>query len=555
MMCAMNRACHRAACLTLVLAWACGRAPESAQAMPEPPPEEHPAAPAQGDRVEKTVEAPVQAPVAKPTPPPPPVEQGWTGLLQGLPRLAHAFPPQVESRWLRIKKDRNPVTQARALARTNLTHTMCDGLVDVRAHEGKGLPPFGWRDRTRGRTWATPTMAAILIRAYASLRTVHPDAVITLGDLSQEGCGNLLHSTLVRHVVDTPEDRAATALLNRARLIDGDLVAIDELQARDFPLEVRRFSAPDAPVRVEQHLVAWSMSDGDDPLLTLRVSVRRYVLADVPDADAIKLMERRAQRMLRRGLQLAPRKRRVWLPGEGLVQRWVQHWVVPDTREQLVTISRRKQRRRLKLLHLDEVRFAQWQARKPGSFPRETRWTASHGEGRRKRAPTFRVSRVVREAGHVTHMAGRDADVSYVTKGNAKHFAVDLASMDVMATWHWFQALDGAADAVGSRMDRILVAPSVKRHLTRHLPKKLQDTVLFRSKIRLAGGHDAHHHIRLAAGTPDSHAAGRTLLDNLDGRSNQELAVEVGFYASTASKRAAAAKPEPITASSPTPDK
>ena len=58
--------------------------------------------------------------------------------------------------------------------------------------------PFGWRDRTRGRTHVTATMAAVLVRAYTTFRAIYPDRRLSLGDLAQPGGGTLYHGTLVR---------------------------------------------------------------------------------------------------------------------------------------------------------------------------------------------------------------------------------------------------------------------------------------------------------------------------------------------------------------------
>ena len=100
------------------------------------------------------------------------------------------------------------------------------------------------------------------------------------------------------------------------------------------------------------------------------------------------------------------------------------------------------------------------------------------------------------EAGHITHLSGIDADLSYVTTGNARHFAVDLGAMDVPATWRWFTLLDETARTLGTPIEVILVDPAIRRHLLANLPKSVKKTRTWRL-IGLSPGHDGHHHLRL----------------------------------------------------------
>ncbi|HRE91206.1 MAG TPA: hypothetical protein PK095_18955, partial [Myxococcota bacterium] len=93
-----------------------------------------------------------------------------------------------------------------------------------------------------------------------------------------------------------------------------------------------------------------------------------------------------------------------------------------------------------------------------------------------------------------------DADLSYVTTSNERHFAVDLDAMDVPLTWRWLEILEQTARELGTPLDSVLVDAKIKRHLMSRLPMKGPDSVK-KSRVwpllTLVGGHDAHHHIRI----------------------------------------------------------
>jgi len=84
--------------------------------------------------------------------------------------------------------------------------------------------------------------------------------------------------------------------------------------------------------------------------------------------------------------------------------------------------------------------------------------------------------------------------------------------MDVPATWRWFELLVTVADELGSPVEMILVDPSVKRHLAAHLPRRALKTALWTRIIRLAGGHDGHHHLRILAADARAETAARRVV-------------------------------------------
>jgi murein endopeptidase len=477
----------------------------------------------------------------------PKIEQGMSGALQAVPVALHEPSTRLETRWLHVKKQGDLHRQAESLEKQRMARRATKDLVDLRAYEGAGLPPFSWRDRTRGRSYVTPTMAAVLIRAYATFRTLYPDRRLSLGDLAQPGGGTLYHGTLVREL----EGAEAIDVLNRAHLVDGDLVAMGTRPAKEFPREVHRFTGPDEDVWVEETLLAQHSSSP----LRLRVATRRYTKSATPELDHVKEMHREANALMRRGTLLSTTTLPSWSVS-GVHKRVRQHWVSPGTRGQLVVYSTRKQRRRLRLNDVMEIRFSRFSARKPQSYQAERRWVPTRvKEGKRTRIESWSRYTAVYEAGHITHLAGRDADISFATHGNLSHFAVNIPNIDAVATLHWFEALSAAARATGTEVEKILVDQSVIRHLRSNLPEPALRTTLFKQVIKRAPGHNAHHHLRLTAPTKVSEANGRRLLSALKGVDPASLVLDVDYSVPAPAMETAARKPEVAADSSPTPSK
>jgi len=159
------------------------------------------------------------------------------------------------------------------------------------------------------------------------------------------------------------------------------------------------------------------------------------------------------------------------------------------------------------------------------------------------------------EAGHITHLAGRDADISFVTHDNRSHFAVDIGNIDAIATWHWFEALAAAARETGTEVEKILVDRSVIQHLKAELPQAALATKLFKAVIKRAPGHNAHHHLRLLAPTKASEASGAKLLDGLASLTPGSLTVKVDYSVPPPETDDAARTPEAAADSSPTPSR
>ncbi len=467
-------------------------------------------------------------PVPEP-PPPEPAEHGVSGLAQALPPVSRRPSGQVEQQWRAIKKTRDLVAQAERLDQTRLDAVGCEGLVDFRALTEGRASGFAYRDDVRGRSWVHPALARALVTANAALRAELPTAVVTVGDIAQPGCGQLSHGALVRE----HRGAEAVALMNRARLMYGVPTVRQWRTAADWPSELVRFAGPNEPILEESVLVAQASegAPGEDGWAVRAVTRRYRRLADA-DATTEQDLDEVSRRLMKEGVLVREREVLHWDPELGDQRLWLQHWVSPDEGRQMLALSRARQRQRLKLETLVEVRLSRWQAGKPDSFPNELRWVAERqrmpeaaeapAEVEAQMGAGVRWQRweMVYEAGHQTHLAGRDADLSFVTTGNADHFAVNLDAIDAAATWRWFELLDEAAREAGAPIERILVDVSVKRVLKARLPKKVQRSKLWRNKLRLASGHDAHHHVRVSAAdakTPDEIAGHLAVIDEVLG--------------------------------------
>jgi hypothetical protein len=480
----------------------------------------------------------------------PPVEQGLSGLLQAVPRLRERRANDVADAWLAVKKIGDPRDQERALDAQALDLWMCTDLVDLRAFEREGLPPFGWRDRTRNRTFVTPALGAILVKAYRALLAERPEARVSLGDLAQEGCGPLEYGNLVRWL----EGAEARRMLGRARLEAGVAVAYDERTAADYGEEAGRFTEPGSPVVEEHRITGWT---GDPERLRIRVETRRYWSATTPDRDELDGSFRIASRLVARGMEISSKRVRTYSPAGGTRELWRQHFVDMGSKRQVVTYSSKRLRRGADPGAVEEMRFSAWRPGKPRSYAQEIRWARGASDAADGARPWER-SLMVHEAGHVTHLAGEDADISWVTDENRRHFAVDLGAMDVAGTWAWLGHLETAAREVGVPIDRILIDPKIRRHLERRLTREQKRTSLWTETIRLASGHDGHHHLRLTPPGSAANLAGLTLLRAMP---TYEPAAAIGSAeagveaAGAGSSAAAAAKPAPIAESTPTPSK
>lgn len=435
-----------------------------------------------------------------------------------VPPLRWRSSVEVERAWRSCKSAPSLTGQLAEVGRQSLPTTGCSGLVDFRQLAVDA--PFGYRDDVRGRSWATPTLARVIVDAYGKLRKEFPDVTLTLGDIAQPGCGQLEHGTLVHYVTDTPDDPTATRLLNQAQLLGGTPTTRVVRRAFHFHSEANRFETAEEPVLVETRIVAheWvpaatSSAPGEaEPQLRLKTETRRYHAMELPDPRRVDQLINVVEALQRRGEEVRAQRVDHWDASAGSSQLWEQHWIAPDRKRQVVTWSKHKLRRgrAVRVKDLVQVRLARWQPRKPGSLPDEIRWLRSADPATGE--SLWQRWLMMYEAGHQTHLAGRDADISYVTKDNTSHFARAVDAIDVQRSLRWFELLDQAAKRAGVEIDRILIDPRVKRYMRRKLSKTQRRSRVFTQLIRLAGGHDAHHHLRISPPSPRNDQAAMSYL-------------------------------------------
>jgi hypothetical protein len=433
-----------------------------------------------------------------------------------VPQLQWETAEAVERAWWRLKREGDPAVQARELGPGGVKALACTDLVDLRGLQAVQDAAFGWRDTFRGRSWVRPALAEVLVRAMHLLRAERPDVWLTIGDVAQQGCGQIAHGALVRMVEDAEAGvpGAASQVVAEARRRLGGPVRGYWAKGSEFPAERDRFRRGDERVWVEQEILGHgTLPDGR---AVVRLAERRFV--DARWLGKPRRVARQVRRLLdlarrtwQRGTVIASGMQPVWDDASGQdVLRHVEHridarggkqmLVVRDA-EPVVTAQRKGKRAGCDFAAVREFRLAKWSAKKPGSWGGEQRWQPDPTQ-----ATGFARLVMLGEAGHITHLSGRDADVSFITRDNANHLQRKVRLIDAAATWRWFELLDQAANEAGTPLERILVAKRVRSWLSRAVPrdKRKNDPArverakyLWQHVVIVSPGHDAHHHIRI----------------------------------------------------------
>jgi len=464
---------------------------------------------------------------------------GWMLAALCLPGAAHAgekrpdraeLPPlestsahAAQGLWTAVKALGGIGRQLDAISKKRLVTKVCTDLVDLRMlADGGALTGFAFRDNVRGRSWARPTLALVLAEAMRRFQREYPGRVVAIGDVSQPGCGQVEHGVLIQEV----RGEAAKRLIDLAHLELSARVLTEVRRASYFPWESDRFGLPEERVLVTTRLLGKTLA-GEE--LSLRVARTRHreLAAPAPE-ERIALADELGRLM--RGTRVVQRKVQSVDAAGVSTALWLSHWVSEPAGRQVVLVTRNRPRRRLDWGNVVEVRLASWQDKKPGSFPDEVRWvvqqvTPEPSIGLEQAAPplpiaavTFQRWALLYEAGHISHLSGIDADLSYVTLGDARPFAVDLEALDVPATWRWLEIVVATARELGTPVDAILVDPKIKRRLEQGLPPTGPGSLTRAKKgpawrlLKLAAGHDAHHHLRLVEATAAAERAARKRL-------------------------------------------
>lgn len=415
--------------------------------------------------------------------------------------IAWHTPEDVEAAWRKIRLMPGSGARVAAIADQGLEHWACSGLVDLQALDAAQDAGLAWKDRVRGRGWSQPALARALIVAHAAWHRAHPTLALAVGDVAQAGCGQVDPGVLTR-LVGGDE---ATQLLARATPEGGALVLRETLSAQALADDPSRFSTPLEQVLLERRIIAADPM----PAHTVLVQIRRYRALAVPAPAALAELESIVVRTASRA-ELATTTE--WRDPDGTRVRR-RHWIDRASARQVVVVSTGDDPT-LRLDDVRDVRIGPWAPGRPGAFPSETRWLAQPGPQAPEAASTrtWQAWQLLEEGAHATHMAGRDADLSYPIADPKRRFtdAVDL--VDLPATWEWFETLTTTASALGTPIDAIMVGPRTYARILRELPKARQSPLIRDRIVRVIRDHDDHQHVRITPTTAKDAAAARAAL-------------------------------------------
>lgn len=416
-------------------------------------------------------------------------------VLSALPPLKRLPVAKITAPWKELKELRDTAEQHRQIAQRSLLARVADDLTPVTSLDDAFGTNLRRRDMWRGRVWARPAMLAVLRRASQLLAERLPGTIVTVGDVAQEGGGQIAFGTQVRLLRDGPIRTPARDLLARAQLHLGRVETVDIVDPHlAFPVEASRFAEFEDPVILERRVTAVEPcarpghEEGAECPLTIRVETRRYWL-DEP------IGERRAKRLLaeiRRALRVGTVVERVKAerPGGHL-----DRTTFVQGKNVVEVFARKRPSGKLALRDVVEVRRATLDASKPGVAVRESRYLPEDGPD----GLQLVVWREQYEATHVSHMGGLDADISYVMSGIDYQFTRQIEELDVEASRTWIETVVDAARDVGATVDRILIDPRVRWRLVKGMSRERKKHPAW-GLIRSSRGHDSHMHLRLRPG-------------------------------------------------------
>ena len=172
-----------------------------------------------------------------------------------IPTLHIVEPAQAEQAWTAIGALASPAAQAQAIATSGVRQLACRDLIDFRALVGHADTAFDFRDSVRGRSWARPALARVLLRAQDQFHQEFPNARLMVGDIAQPGCGQIAYGTLVQQFQGLPAAQLAKQWLTQVRRVLGEPVVVQWATADEFADEGERFESPQAKVWVERRIL------------------------------------------------------------------------------------------------------------------------------------------------------------------------------------------------------------------------------------------------------------------------------------------------------------
>jgi hypothetical protein len=406
----------------------------------------------------------------------------------GLPSLQERSADWIATRWMEVKDADSHAEQHTLHRRHRLNRLRCRGLLPITDYMRRDHPPLRLRDTLRDRTAARPEMIAVVSLATQRFHKRAPKAVITVGDISQPGCGQIRYGVVIRFL------RGKNAEKRKKDAVEqyGAPTVFEPMDPMFFIDEHPRFSGQLGPIWWEQRFTGVTAA-GD-----LRVEERRFDKGDwmVP-ISITRLIYRTRRRLRDRDNVVRSRVRHVDDTG---TRRWVHQatWSNWESKRWIeVTWKPGVSRHQVTVQSLLRVREARILKRKPTSRQYEERYLfLDDGEA----GVHVRRHNVLYEAHHSSHMAGLDADLSYVTERNFGPFEPTLSVINAAASWAWLRELHRAARDLRVPIRAMFVDQSIKNRLLR-VPGVSRRDPLWRT-IRVSRGHDSHVHLRLGASRP-----------------------------------------------------
>lgn len=408
-------------------------------------------------------------------------------VLGALPPLRRAPALDVGRAWVAAKGVPDTAEQARHVEERRLLALVADDLLPITTLSDAFGRTLRLRDRWRNRGWASPELVAVIGRAAELLAERMPGVMVTVGDISQEGGGQIPYGARVQILRDGPLRTPASDLLARTHVRFGRVERVETVDPQEaFPIEASRFASFEDPVLVDTRVTAASDCEGCP--LEARVETRRFWLADPKEGKRVGRWLVELNRQLR-GATVVSRSRE----GQGAERLHRAVFIQGD--RQVEVIARRRPAPGLRLADLVEVRRATLDPKKPGVAISESRFLPEQtADGTR-----VVVWRALYEATHVSHLSGRDADISYVTTSIPYQFTKEIGEIDVEGSRAWIEILAEAASDVGATVDGMLIDPRVRSRLSKGMPKARKEHPAW-GMIRSSRGHDSHIHLRLRPG-------------------------------------------------------
>jgi hypothetical protein len=389
----------------------------------------------------------------------------------------------IEHQWKAVKRVKEHKKRRELIAHKKLERQYCIDVLDAAEWLRRSTLALQLRDTTRYRTAIRPEMVATLLAALRIFGVSDPNKRLSLGDVSQPGCGQIRYGTLVRFVAQN----ARKEFQKQATFRWGKWQWSRPFSPNEFIDEYPRFAHLYGPIWVEDVLTG-ETTDG-----TARVERRRFFGgAIVDDRTRHKLLLRVRRRMQNRGRLEWDWVRHAGKDGKIRRHRRVR-WTNTEHSYWMEAIWRHRARRRATAWTLLRVREANIDASKPGSRRDERRYLFNlDGEA----GVQVRKFGLLYEAHHSSHLGGLDADISYVTKSNGGHFDTNEA-LDAAATWRWLNAIHEGSQKVGVRIKALFVDSKIMSML-RNVPQAKAALPIWR-KLKRSPGHDSHVHLRLAS--------------------------------------------------------